>query len=139
MRQERNTVNFVEKQRTAVGLLYQPDLRGLRVGERAALVAEQLVLHKLRRDGPAVDRDKGLIRPRAEVMNRAGTQLLARARLAGDQYARVTLCQHGDFVNLFKECGAFPDEKFRPELLFKRLRLSPHLRELFQQLPDARE
>ena len=53
---ERQLAHLVEEERTAVGELEATDLLGDRVGERAALVAEQLALQERRRDRGTVHR-----------------------------------------------------------------------------------
>ncbi len=61
---------------------------GARVGEGAALVAEQLALEQRVGDGGAVDRDEGALGARRVEVQRARHQLLAGARLAGDEHVR---------------------------------------------------
>ena len=53
------------------------------------LVAEQLALQQVLRDGGAVDRDEGPRRRGAQVVQRAGEQLLAGAALAQQQHADI--------------------------------------------------
>ena len=48
---ERQLADFVEKQRAQVGLLEEADVVAIGAGERAGLVAEQLALHEVGRDG----------------------------------------------------------------------------------------
>ena len=57
--------------------------------ERALLVAEQLALDQLGRDGRAVHLDERAGRERALAVDVRREQLLARARLAGQQHAGV--------------------------------------------------
>ena len=49
-------------------------------------MAEELALQHAGVEGHAVDRDEGLFLARAGVMDGAGHQFLARARLAGDEH-----------------------------------------------------
>ena len=56
-----------------------------RAGERAAHVAEELALEERLDDRGAVDRDEPLRAARPQLVQRARDQLLARARLAGDE------------------------------------------------------
>ncbi len=85
----RHLADLVEQQRTAARQLHQPDLVGNRAGERALLVAEQLRLHELGRDGGAVDLDERAARALAVLVNGAGHQLLARPALAVNQHVRI--------------------------------------------------
>ena len=89
LQRQRHVADLVEQERAAVGGLEQPLVRLHRPRERAAGVTEQLGLEKLRRDRPAVDRDERLVPARARAMNRAREELLAGARFAVDQDARV--------------------------------------------------
>ena len=61
----------------------------MRAGEGAALVAEELRLQKVLVDGGAVDGLEHLVGAGALVVDGAGDQLLARARLAADEDGRV--------------------------------------------------
>ena len=70
--------------------------RGLRAGERAALVAEQLALEQVLRDRGGVDGDERAARARAVLVQRTRDQLLARARLAGDEHGDDALAQAAD-------------------------------------------
>src|ERR1043166_2095095 len=67
----RKMMDFVEKQRARARELHESLLRGLRAGERAALVAEQLGFEKILRNRGAVDRDERLARRRARVVDAA--------------------------------------------------------------------
>ena len=92
----------------------RPRRSALRAGERAALVAEQLGLEQVLRDRRGVDRDERPGRARAVPVQRARDELLAGARLAGDEHRRVRLRQPAD----------------RAEHLLHRRRLAQHLRRL---------
>ena len=63
----------------------EPLLVGGGAGERAAHVAEQLGLEQRFRQRAAVERDERPVAPRRVEVDGARHQLLARARLAGDQ------------------------------------------------------
>src|SRR5690606_15169169 len=81
--------DLVEEDGPAVGLLELADVAAVRTGERALLVAEELALHELLRDGRAVDDDEragpARARPRLRVeVDGAGDELLARPALALD-------------------------------------------------------
>ncbi len=72
-----------------MGQLRLADLARRRAGEGALLVAEQLVLEEVLGDRRAVDRDERPLRPRRELVQGAGEQLLAGAALAEQQHGRV--------------------------------------------------
>src|SRR3989475_10482694 len=79
----------VEKEEPPLRRLDQAGLRLLGVGERAALVTEQLGLHEGRRQGRAVDLDERLHGAGAGGVNGTGQETLAGARLARQEYRRV--------------------------------------------------
>jgi hypothetical protein len=72
----------------AVGELEAPGLAVDRPGEGPALVAEELGLHQVAGDRPAVHPDEGLVLARAVLVEGARDELLARARLARDEHRR---------------------------------------------------
>jgi hypothetical protein len=82
LRLHRHVADLVEEQCAALGLLEAPFGARLRAGERALLVAEQLALDQLARDGCHVDGDEGTIAPLGVVVQHASDQLLAGAGLA---------------------------------------------------------
>ncbi len=67
-----------------------------RAGEGAALVAEELGLEQVARDGGGVDGDEGRVAARAVAVQRARHQLLAAARLAVDQHGGVRVREPAD-------------------------------------------
>ena len=78
--------DLVEEDRAAVGALEVAELARVRVGEGAALVAEQLALEQVLGDGGAVDRHQRAAGARAVVVDRLGDDLFAGAALAGEQH-----------------------------------------------------
>src|SRR2546430_12211120 len=82
---ERKIDDFIEEQRAAPGQLELPLLALMRPGERTLLVAEQLRLDLRVRDRAAVDGDERLVAAGAQMMDRPGPQLPARAGFALDQ------------------------------------------------------
>ena len=78
--------DLVEEQGTAAGGLDQPELALPGVGERAALMAEQLVLDEVGRQRGAVQLDEWPRSPSAATMQCLGHQLLAGAGLPDDQH-----------------------------------------------------
>ena len=89
--------HLVEEQRAAVGQLESADAPLSRAGERAFHVAEQFAFDQARGDGAAVELHERSIATRAALVDGAGDELLARAGLAVDQYARV---RAGDEIDL---------------------------------------
>ena len=86
----RQVADLVEEDGAAVGLDELALAIGARVGEGAALVAEQLRLEQRVGDGGAVDRDERLLGARRVEVQRARHQLLAGAALAGDEHVAPT-------------------------------------------------
>ena len=86
---QRQVGHLVQEQRAALGAADQPFLVGHGAREAALLVAEQLGLHQLRRDGAAIDGDERPVRPRAGLVDEPRRQLLAGARVAGDVHRRL--------------------------------------------------
>ena len=86
-----HVADFVQEQAAAVGLLEAADSLAIGAGEGALLVAEQLRLEQRLGQRRAVHFDEVARRAVRVVMNRAGDELLARARLAPDQHGRVAL------------------------------------------------
>ena len=85
----RHLADLVEEQRAAVGQLETALPPIGRAGERALLVAEDLALEQRLGNRRAVDRHKRKRRARAELVDRLRDQLLAGARLAGDEHRRA--------------------------------------------------
>ena len=92
----RHVADLVEKQRAALGLLEAAAAQGLRAGEGAALVAEQLGLEQVLGHRRGVDGDERLRRTGAVPVQRPRDQLLAGAGLAGDQHRGTRLRQPPD-------------------------------------------
>jgi hypothetical protein len=82
--------DLVEKQRPAVRGLEKTGLRLTRVGERAALVAEDLGFEQRLGNRGAVHGDEGAIAASPGLVNRLRDKPLARAGLAEDQDRRST-------------------------------------------------
>ncbi len=81
--------DLVEEERPAVGQL--EGARAIRAGrgEGALDVPEELALHQVLGDRPAVSDDEGLLHALAHAVDLFGQQLLARAGLAVDQHRGV--------------------------------------------------
>ena len=104
---EADFTQFVEEKRAPVGLIQIPFLVGRRTGERTLLVAEQLAFKEAFRDGPAVDRHKGLLIPGAAVVDGPGRQLLACPRFAVNDHVVVHGRRFGDEIEAVI-CGELP-------------------------------
>jgi hypothetical protein len=74
--------DFVEEERAAVGDLKKALAMGVGPGEGPLAVAEQLALDEVLRERSAVDRDEGVPRASALVVEVAGDEFLAGAGLA---------------------------------------------------------
>ena len=85
---QRHVADFVQEQRAAVRLLELAQVPRGGAGEGALFVAEQLGFDQLAGHGGAVQRDEGLLAPRAAVVQGARDQFLAGAGLAQDADAR---------------------------------------------------
>ena len=109
---ERHVADLVEEQGAALGLLEPADAARVGAGERALLVAEQLALDQLARDRRHIDGDERAALAPAEIVQRLGDQLLARAGLAGDQDGQVGIHQpRDDAVDLLHRRGATDDRQ----------------------------
>jgi hypothetical protein len=80
--------DLVQKKRAAVRRLHEPELALARIGEGTPLVAEQLGLEKVRRDGRAVQLDEGVLAARSVEMYGPRNEFLAGSGLAGNQDRR---------------------------------------------------
>ena len=96
LQRQRHVADLVQEQRAAIGLFEAADVSPLRTGERASLMAEQLALQQLGRNGRGVERHERLARARGLVVQGARDQLLAGAGLAGDQHRQRRLRQAAD-------------------------------------------
>ncbi len=88
---DRHIADLVEKQRAAVRRFDPARAPLVRAGERAAFIAEQFRLQQVMRNRAAVDRDERPLAAAGALVNRERRQLLAGARLARDEHARVGL------------------------------------------------
>jgi hypothetical protein len=84
-----HVADLVEEQRAAVGVLEAAGPIGAGVGERAADVAEELVLQDRRGEAGAVERDQPGLAALGVVVDRAGDELLAGAVLPEDQHGDI--------------------------------------------------
>ena len=87
LHRQRHLANFIEKNRTPVGLFKPAGTRRLRAGKCTALEAKQFRLKQRVRDGCAIDLDKRLVAPLARQMHCTRKQLFAGARFTQQQHA----------------------------------------------------
>jgi len=85
----RELADLIEEQRPRVGALEPALPRRDRAGEAPLLVAEELGVHELGRDGPAVHADDRARGPRRALVDGASDHLLADARLPRDEDRHV--------------------------------------------------
>src|SRR5439155_20886262 len=76
LRRERHLADLVEKERSSVCGLDQPDPIAVRSGKRSARVAEQLTLHETLRQRGAVHRGEWFVAPVGLSMDRPGNEFL---------------------------------------------------------------
>src|SRR5262249_54559261 len=94
LRPETHLGHLVEEQGPAVRQLEAAFLSCECSGESPTLMAEELVLEQILRQGGAVDRHGTMLRARGQLMDRARNELLAGTGLAEDQHIRIGRC-HG--------------------------------------------
>ena len=85
LRRGRQFTDLVEKQRTAGRGFERALAERSGARERPPLVAEQLILHEVLRDGRGIERDERSRRVRAQTVQLTGDELLPRPALAHDQ------------------------------------------------------
>ena len=102
--------DLVQKERSLVRHLDQAVLHLVGAGEGALLVAEDLRLDEVLRQGGAVQGDERRVLPRAVVPDRVRHELLAGAALALDEHRRVRGRHLPDERQDVLELPAFADE-----------------------------
>src|SRR6267142_6812977 len=93
-----------------MGQLEAADLLGDGAGEGTFLMAEQLALQEPRGHGRAVELDERALPTRAQVVQGAGDQLLARARFPTNKYRGVGGGDGFDLLEDPAEGGAVSDD-----------------------------
>ena len=81
----RDIADFVEEERTAIGILELADLAGVRAGESALFVSEEFGLDQRFGNGRAVDRDEAVILAGTVVMQGGGDEFFTRSGLTANQ------------------------------------------------------
>ncbi len=105
-----DVTDFIEEQRPPVRQLEAAYPLADGAGEGALLVAEQLALQQPGGDGGAVDLDEGPLAADAEVVQRTGDELLARAGLASDEDGGVGGGDNLDLLEGAAQGGALADD-----------------------------
>jgi hypothetical protein len=100
---------------------------------------EEFSLEQLHRDGPTVDRQKGLSRPAAQIVERPRAQLFSCAGLADEQHGGLGAGQEGELRLHRHERRVFTDKLPKPAAICEWLAscgpLLPITRR--QEAPDA--
>src|SRR5579863_6998135 len=86
---QRHVADFVQKQRSLVGLLELADASAVSTGEGSLLVPEQFAFEQSFRNGGAIDRQKWGLAPGTVLIDRPRHQLFAGSALADDQNRHV--------------------------------------------------
>src|SRR5258707_9268799 len=103
---------------------FQPtDLLADGAGESPLFMPKQFAFEQARRNGSAVEFDKGAVLTPAVVVNSAGDQLLSRTRIAQQQHSRIAGCDRlHQFQNLLQGWAVSNDVlkiQFAANLLFE--------------------
>ena len=102
--------DLVEEERPEVGLLEPPLALRDRAGEGAALVTEQLGVDELGGHRTAVDAQERLVATLRALVDRAGDDLLAGARLAEQQDVEIARRDHVDAIEHGAESSGVSDD-----------------------------
>ena len=116
--------DFIEKDGALVGHLEHARLALESAGKRAALVAEQLALHKFGGQRGAIELEEGLAGARRAGVQLARQHLFARARLALNHHRGLGpthLPQHA-VDGVHARAAALENLHFQPEVLGRRRR-----------------
>ena len=124
LERQRHVADLVEEERAAVGLLEAAAALRIRPGEGAALVSEQLRLEQIRGDRSRVERDEGTLGARAVLVQRPGDELLAGARLPGDEHRDARARQAADGAEHLLHRGRRAEELGHP---WRPARVGPRL------------
>ena len=116
----RHVADLVEEEGAAVALLELADAAAVSAGEGALLVAEQLALQQVLRDGGAVEGQERSLSAGAVLVDGAGDKLLAGATLPGDQHGKGLVGDTADGLVRFLHPRAAADDGFAGELFVRR-------------------
>src|SRR6516164_5835245 len=121
----RHVADLVEEEGAAVALLELADATAVGAGEGALLVAEQLALQQVLRDGGAVEGQERCPGAGAMLVDGAGDQFLAGATLPRNQHGKGLVGDTADGLVRFLHPRAGADDGFAGEF-FVRRRLRDH-------------
>ena len=111
---QRQLTNLVEEERATVRLLKEPVVGAGRVGEGPANVTEELAFEEVLRDRSAVHRDEGPSLSNADVVQRAGDELLAGPALSVQENGRLEVGDLADHREDLLHGGRVGDEPTEP-------------------------
>ena len=103
---ERDVADFVQKERALVRQFKASHFLSDRSGKCSFFVTEQLTLQKPERNRGAIQFDEGAFAAGAQIVYRAGDQLLAGSGLAQDQHARIRRRDNGYQLQRGLQSGA---------------------------------
>jgi len=104
--------DFIEEQRAAVRFLEPADAPRAGAGVSAFFMSEQFALQQVFLQRAAVDDDDGLVRARAQLVDQAREQFLARAAFPLDQDGRPAGRHAAGHVDELHHLVAFVDDLF---------------------------
>src|SRR5262245_9969490 len=106
---ETQTAYLVEKQRARIRQLKFATMHLHRPGEGATLMAKELALDEMLRDGRTVHRHKGIPATLALLMNGPGNEFFPDATLPTDEYCGIGVCDARDEVVYLAHLGIATD------------------------------
>ena len=107
---ERDVADFVQKERALVRQFKASHFLRDRSGKCSFFVTEQLTLQKPERNRGAIQFNEGAFAAGAQIVYRAGNQLLAGSGLAQDQHARIRRRNNGYQLQRGLQSGALPHD-----------------------------
>src|SRR5262249_38911772 len=113
---EGQVADFIEEQRPLMGQFKASE--ALREGPRegAFFVPEEFAFQEVRREGGAVDRDKGARAPRAEAVQGARQEFFARAGLALEEHGGISRRHAFELREHRRQRGAVPEDPLKAVL-----------------------
>ena len=96
LQRRRHVADFIEKQRTAIGLFEAATPQAVGAGERTFLVTEKFRLEQFGWNRRGVKRDKRFLDARTMLVQGARHQFLASTRFSGDEYVDAGARQPAD-------------------------------------------
>ncbi len=103
---QRDVADFVQKKRALIRQFKAPHFLSDCASERSLFMTEQLALQKPQRNRGAIQFHEGAFAARAQIVDRAGNQLLTGSSLAQDQHARIRRRDNGYQLQRGLQSGA---------------------------------